>query len=141
LGTYFGTKNGKWVGMKHKILVIEDDAPLCYILGRILGEKFDVTVQTNALSAMAWLSQGNLPDLILTDFDLPDVSGLDFVRNLHISGAYNRIPLIMLSGNSNKKIINECLAAGASDFIQKPFDPPQLISSINKVLVNKEIYV
>lgn len=126
--------------MKHKILVIEDDAPLCYLLGRILGEKFDVSVQTDSLSAMSWLSQGNLPNLILCDFDLPNISGLDFIRNLHMSGAYNQIPLIMLSGLPDKKIINECLAAGASDFIQKPFDPSQLIEAINKVLTKKEIY-
>jgi len=59
------------VGMKHKILVIEDDGPLCYLLGRILKEKFEVSIHSDPLSAMAWLSRGNLPNLILCDFDLP----------------------------------------------------------------------
>lgn len=126
--------------MKYKVLVIEDDAPLCYLLGRILQEKFEVTVKNDPLSAMAWLSEGNLPHLILCDFDLPGVNGLDFIENLQRSGAYNQIPLIMLSGFSDKQVVEKCLAAGASAFLQKPFDPPHLIETISSVLKKTEIY-
>jgi two-component system, chemotaxis family, chemotaxis protein CheY len=127
--------------MKHSILVIEDDESLCFLLGRILKEKFNVTIHNDSFSAMDWLSKGNIPSLILCDFELPIVNGLDFVQNLHRSGAYSRIPLVMLSGMTDKKIIEKCLAAGASDYLQKPFDPPQLIEMITKVLKKIEIYV
>jgi two-component system, chemotaxis family, chemotaxis protein CheY len=127
--------------MKHKILVIEDDEPLCFLLGRILKEKFDVAIQNEPMSAMAWLSHGNLPHLILCDFDLPGINGLDFIQNLQRSGAYNQIPLVMLSGMTDKKIIEQCLAAGAADYLEKPFDPPQLIEVITRVLKKVEIYV
>lgn len=128
--------------MRHSILVIEDDEPLCFLLGRILKEKFEVTIKNDPLTAMAWLSNGNMPSLILCDFELPGgVTGLEFVQNLHISGAYGQIPLVMLSGMSDKKVIEECLASGASDYLQKPFDPAQLIEVITKVLKKAEIYV
>jgi two-component system, chemotaxis family, chemotaxis protein CheY len=127
--------------MKHSILVIEDDESLSFLLGRILKEKFDVTIKSDSLSAMAWLTKGNLPSLILCDFELPVVSGLDFVQNLRGSGAYSQIPLIMLSGMTDKRIIDKCMAAGASDYLEKPFDPPQLIEVISKVLKKVEIYV
>jgi CheY-like chemotaxis protein len=93
------------------------------------------------LVAMAWLSKGNMPSLILCDYELPVVSGLEFVQNLRRSGAYSQIPLIMLSGMTDKKIIGDCLAAGANDYLQKPFDPPQLVAVITKVLKTVEIHV
>ncbi len=126
--------------MKYKILVIEDDAPLCYLLGRILRSRFDVDIQNDPISAMGWLSLGNLPNLILCDFDLPGVNGLDFIQNIKQSGVYSQIPLVMLSGTSDKKVIDQCLAAGASEFLGKPFDPSELIESISKVLKSDETY-
>jgi two-component system, chemotaxis family, chemotaxis protein CheY len=127
--------------MKHNILVIEDDESLSFLLSRILKEKFNVTIKKDTLVAMAWLSKGNMPSLILCDYELPVVSGLEFVQNLRRSGAYSQIPLIMLSGMTDKKIIGDCLSAGANDYLQKPFDPPQLIAVITKVLKTVEIYV
>jgi two-component system, chemotaxis family, chemotaxis protein CheY len=127
--------------MKHSILVIEDDESLSFLLSRILKEKFNVTIKKDTLVAMAWLSKGNMPSLILCDYELPVVSGLEFVQNLRRSGAYSQIPLIMLSGMTDKKIIGDCLAAGANDYLQKPFDPPQLVAVITKVLKTVEIHV
>jgi two-component system, chemotaxis family, chemotaxis protein CheY len=137
----FGTERVMGVGMKYSILVIEDDDSLCFLLGRILKEQFDVTIKNDSLSAMAWLSKANMPNLILCDLDLPVISGLDFVQNIRRSGAYNQIPLIMLSGMTDKKVIEQCLSAGASDYLEKPFNPPQLIEVISKVLKKAEIYV
>jgi len=126
--------------MKHKILIIEDDAPLRYLLGRILGDKFEAVIENDPISAMGWLSKGNLPNLILCDFDLPRINGLDFIKNLRQSGAFSQIPLVMLSGTSDKRVIEDCLASGASAFLGKPFDPDHLIGTISKVLKSVETY-
>lgn len=128
------------VGMKHKILVIEDDGPLCYLLGRILKEKFEVSIHSEPLSAMNWLSRGNLPNLILCDFDLPGINGLDFIKNMKRSGSYNQIPLIVLSGMSDPKVKEKSMEAGASSFLLKPFDPTGLIETISNELKKVEIY-
>jgi CheY-like chemotaxis protein len=127
--------------MKHNLLVVEDDESLSFLLGRILKDKFNVVIKNDPMAAMSWLSKGNKPSLILCDFELPVVSGLEFVQNLRRSGAYSQIPLIMLSGMTDKKIIEKCMAAGANDYLEKPFDPPQLINVITKVLKTVEIYV
>jgi two-component system, chemotaxis family, chemotaxis protein CheY len=129
------------VGMKHTILVVEDDESLCFLLGRILQNKFEVIIKNDSLSAMAWLSKGNIPSLILCDFDLPVVTGLDFLQNLNRSGAYKKIPLVMLSGMTDVRVKEKCFEAGAVDYLEKPFDPPQLIDVITKVLKKVEIYV
>lgn len=127
--------------MKYDILVIEDDEPLSWLLERILKEKFNVTIANDGLWAMTWLSSGNIPALILCDLDLPNIDGLSFVKNLNKSGAYKEIPVIMVTGSINPKAKEECLRAGASGYLEKPFDPPQLIDVINRVLKERETLV
>jgi len=127
--------------MKYDILVIEDDEPLSWLLERILRDKFNVTIASDGLLAMAWLSSGNLPGLILCDLDLPNIDGLSFLKTLNRSGAYRSIPVIMVTGSINPKAKEECLAAGAKGYLEKPFDPPQLIEVINKILKAKETLV
>lgn len=120
--------------MKHDILVIEADEPLRWLLENVLKGKFNVSIATNSLSAMAWLSNGNLPAAILCDYDLPGMNGLNFLQRLKKSGAYGEIPVIIFSTNAEKSFVEECIKAGCSGFVKKPFDPIDLIESINKVL-------
>jgi two-component system, chemotaxis family, chemotaxis protein CheY len=123
--------------MKRDILVIEDDEPLCWLLERILKADFNVTITNDGLAAMAWLLKGNLPSLILCDYDVPRINGLEFLRNLRLSGAYKDICVIMVSGMIDPTVQKKCIAAGANGFIEKPFDPSLLIDSINDVLKQK----
>lgn len=127
--------------MKYDILVIEDDEPLSWLLERILRDKFNVTIANDGLLAMAWLSSGNIPHLILCDLDLPNIDGLSFLKNLNKSGAFKEIPVIMVTGSINPKAKEECLAAGARGYLEKPFDPPQLIDIINKIVQAKSTLV
>lgn len=50
-----------------RILVIEDDMPLCWLLQKILSRKHDVTIMRNGMDAWSWLTDGNVPDLIISD--------------------------------------------------------------------------
>lgn len=124
--------------MKHEILVVESDEPLRWLLDRILKDKFKVSMAKDSLSAIAWLSGGNLPSLILCDLDLPEIDGLIFLENLNKSGAYSEIPVVMFSSSPDESIRDQSLKAGASAFLKKPFDPLKLIEVINKVLKGNE---
>lgn len=124
--------------MKHEILVIESDQPLRWLLDRILKDKYKVSITKDSLSAIAWLSGGNLPSLILCDLDLPEIDGLIFMENLNKSGAFSEIPIIMFSSNHEEAVRDKALKAGASAFLKKPFDPLKLIEVINKVLKENE---
>ena len=59
-----------------KVLVIEDDAPLCWLLEKILSKKYEVVVMNNGLEAWCWLTEGNHPDLIISDIKMPSLDGL-----------------------------------------------------------------
>ncbi|MDX1629335.1 MAG: response regulator [Fulvivirga sp.] len=123
--------------MKKNVLVVEDDQPMCWLIERILKDDFNVQIKREGVAAMEWLSEGNIPDLILCDFVLPKFNGLDFLQHLHKSGAFNEIPVIIFSSVCDDEFQEKCLAAGAGGFLEKPFDPPQLIDVINEVLKKK----
>lgn len=127
--------------MKPQVLVIEDDEPLCWLVEKILKDDFYVTIKSEGVAALEWLSEGNIPNLILCDYVLPKINGLEFLQNLNKSGAFKGIPVIILSSMNNEEFLRSCDEAGASGYLEKPFDPPQLIEAINKVLKKNKTLV
>jgi CheY-like chemotaxis protein len=117
-----------------KLLLIEDDVALLWLINRIVSNQYEVVKVRNAQEALQVLQGGYEADLILTDLGLPVIDGLDLLQYLKKSGLYYHIPVIVLSGNENPQVIARCLGAGAAKFILKPFDPPRLLSDIKEVL-------
>jgi CheY-like chemotaxis protein len=74
------------------------------------------------------------PTLILLDNRLPDTSGEQILRQLATTPATAAIPVVILSGDSNPVTVNELLAAGAADFLAKPFDIHELLAIIGRYL-------
>ncbi len=116
-----------------KVLVIEDDEPLCWLLERILGQTYEVVVLHDGMEALSWLSSGNVPDLIISDIRMPSLDGLQLLENLKQSGLYKDIPVIILSNYEDPRKRKECLDLGAADYILKPFEPQQLIKRVKEV--------
>uniref|UniRef100_UPI0040499982 response regulator n=1 Tax=Fulvivirga sp. TaxID=1931237 RepID=UPI0040499982 len=120
--------------MKPVILVIEDDQALCWLIEKVLSNDFNVTIKREGVTAMEWLLEGNIPDLILCDFVLPKITGLDFLQNLTNSGVFKEIPVIMYTSHADEQLRQKCFEAGVLEVIEKPFDPPQLIETINDLI-------
>jgi CheY-like chemotaxis protein len=118
---------------RKNILIIEDDNSIRLILGRMLVDKYEVFTTKDGLEAMLFLSQGHLPDLILLDMFLPNMSGLEFLTQLRHSGFYKHIPIITLSGSADE-YKQRCMKLGVADFFEKPFDPIKLKESISSIL-------
>jgi two-component system, chemotaxis family, chemotaxis protein CheY len=62
-----------------RVLVIEDDASLGWLLERMLRGKYEVILMNNALDAWSWLTDGNVCDLVITDLNMPSLSGLQLL--------------------------------------------------------------
>jgi CheY-like chemotaxis protein len=122
-----------------KILVIEDDVALLWLINRIVSNKYEVTKVRSGREALQALQNGYTPDLIITDLGLPVIGGMDLLQHLKKSGLFYHIPVVILSANQNPQVINRCISLGAAKFILKPFDPVQLISEINDVLIASDI--
>jgi len=118
----------------HNILIVEDEQPiremLCFALG---NAGFAISEANDAYEAQTYLAQ-NKPSLILLDWMLPGISGLDFARRLKRQDATREVPIIMLTakGDENHKV--QGLESGADDYITKPFSTRELIARIKAVL-------
>jgi two-component system, chemotaxis family, chemotaxis protein CheY len=117
----------------NKVLVIEDDAPLCWLLEKILRGKYEVIVMNNGLEAWSWLSDGNSCDLIISDVRMPSLSGIELLENLSNSGLFRNIPVIMLSGLEDSR--EECLNLGAFAYMVKPFEPQKFLNEVSRALL------
>lgn len=103
------------------------------ILDFVFGKKYKVVQKTNGAEALQWMHQGNLPDVIVADMNMPEMNGFEFILQIRSSGLYRDIPLIMLSGNENTADKIKCLNAGADDYLIKPFNPEELEARINNI--------
>lgn len=124
--------------MKANILLIDDDQAICWLLNRIFKDH-NVVYFHDGISAMSWMNEGNSPDLIICDYDLPHMTGERFIFQLKNSGLFGDIPVVVLSGWTNEEDVKNCYNAGASLFITKPFDPMRFVEQINAILHEKSL--
>lgn len=117
-----------------KILVIEDDTPLCWLLEKILAPHFEVIIMSNGLDAWCWLTEGNYPDLIVSDIKMPSLDGVELLEYLRNSGLFKDIPVIMLSGYEDAEKRKQCLDLGAFKYLVKPFEPQVLLESATEAM-------
>jgi DNA-binding response OmpR family regulator len=123
--------------MKKKILVIDDELSIRLLLENYLGKTYEVTTKSDGMEAMKWLQDGNLPDLIVADIQMPNLDGIQFIQQIRSSGFYKDIPLIMLSGIESSQEKIKCLKMGANDYVVKPFNPEELSIRIELLLARK----
>ena len=118
-----------------KILAIDDNQGTRTIISSVLKKSYDVTTQKDGQEAYYWMIKGrNIPDLIICDIDMPNMSGYEFLELIRNSGFFGDIPVIMLSGVEETKERIRCYNLKAQDFLTKPFNPNELIALIEKNL-------
>lgn len=119
--------------MKHKILIIDDEKSIRLLLVNFLSKSYIVESKSDGIEALEWL-EGNLPDLIICDLQMPNMDGYTFVEKVRQRGFTKHTPIIMLSGVESSKERIKCYRLGAQDFLAKPFNPEELAELISKNL-------
>ena len=119
--------------MKHKILVIDDELSIRLLLENFLSQDYDVVTKSDGAEAMEWL-EGNLPDLIICDIQMPNMDGYQYIKQVRNRGYTKHTPVIMLSGSEASKERIKCYRLGAQDYLTKPFNPEELEELIKKNL-------
>ena len=123
------------VGKKRKqILVLEDDPNIRMLLEYIQRRHYEVISREDGLSGMSWLSGGNVPDLIMTDVEMPRLNGYELLKNVRESGFFGEIPVIMFSGFNSQEAKFKCLRQGANAYLAKPFRPEEVLTKVALVL-------
>lgn len=103
------------------LLVDDDEAITLNVLTKILKTDYEIKTATNGTDALALVNDGNLPDLILLDIELPDFNGFQIFDILNKSDKTNDIPIIFITGNTTPEFELHGLEKGAVDYISKPF--------------------
>ena len=120
--------------MKPLILVVEDEPPIQKLLAYNLGAAgFEVASAYDGEEAIVMLDE-RTPDLVLLDWMLPQLSGLELCRRLRRRQATAHVPIIMLTARGEEPDRLRGLDTGADDFITKPFSPAELVARIRAVL-------
>ena len=125
---------------KH-LLIVDDEPAILKLLQFILSKDYKVTLKNNGLEAVLWLEEGNTPDLIILDVSMPYFNGQDFFKSLKVSGLFQRIPVIILTGHEDIDKLKSELQFPVNTIISKPFNPVVLQNAVKALLASKpEIY-
>ena len=124
--------------MKKQILVVDDDVSILKLLNFILSKEYAVVMKASGIEAFSWLEEGNYPELIISDLQMPYFDGTSFIRNLKISGFYRDTPVIVLSGAVDVKEQVEKMPFAVEGYLNKPFNPTILKMTISDVLKSIE---
>lgn len=120
--------------MLFKILVVEDEDAIRGMLMVVLQQAgFEVKAAADAEKAQKCLEQ-EMPDLILLDWMLPGISGVEWARRLKKETAYMELPIILLTARGEEEDKVRGLEIGADDYMTKPFSPKELVARIRAVL-------
>jgi len=120
--------------MKQKILIVDDKTEFRRLTKSILQSNYDVESAENGIEALSILQNGYMPDLIVSDLMMPVLGGKDLLEQLKSSGIFKNIPVIILSSidKSDEKI--KLIKLGANDYLEKPYNPAELLVRIEKIL-------
>jgi two-component system phosphate regulon response regulator PhoB len=123
--------------MKANILIVEDESPILELLALNISQAgYNPLRAISAEHAEKLISEA-LPDIILLDWMLPGMSGIDFAKKLRSNALTKTIPIIMLTARSDELDKVKGLEVGADDYITKPFSPRELNARIKAVLRRK----
>lgn len=117
-----------------KILVVEDDQSIRFLLKHVLESTYKVTSSKNGFEALTKMQEGYMPDLIISDLSMPEMSGINFLATLRESTFFKQIPIVVLSASNSSKEKIACLKMGADDYVVKPFNPEELEARVFNIL-------
>jgi putative two-component system response regulator len=124
-----------------KIMIV-DDEPLNVMTFRqhLKMEGYEKFVTTSDAREALHLLRNERPDVLLLDIRMPEVSGLDILRVTGLDPVLQHIPVLILTAASDPATRKQALDLGASDFLQKPIDPNELLPRVRNAIVIKKHY-
>jgi DNA-binding response OmpR family regulator len=121
-----------------RILVVDDNTYTLHIVNHTLEQVgYEVSTAISGIEALKLINRHGLPHLAIVDIHMPEMSGFEFSRALH---EFSDVPVIMLTSVTTEETIIEGLEDHAEDYIVKPFNPPELVARVRRVLARMDDY-
>lgn len=121
-----------------ELLIVDDEPVNIQVLSAVLKTGHRIRFAISGKQALAAVEE-QLPDMILLDIMMPDMSGLELCRLLQGRDETKHIPILFVTSNHEREVEQEGLAAGAMDFIFKPIRPNLVRSRVNNYLELKQL--
>jgi two-component system phosphate regulon response regulator PhoB len=116
------------------ILLAEDDPDIRHLVAyKLQRSGFDVVEAADGFAALQ-AARRAAPDLVLLDVRMPELNGLDVCRELRAAAGTTDVPIIILTARSRPQDLEQAYAAGATDYIVKPFSPRELVHRVEAEL-------
>jgi two-component system chemotaxis response regulator CheY len=115
-----------------KAMVVDDSKAMRAVLGRMLRScgYDDVVEATNGVEAFRFIRDHGSPEVVLVDWNMPQMSGIEFVRRVRGSGLVDDVPMVMVTSESSPDKVVEALESGADEYLMKPFTQDALLEKI-----------
>lgn len=120
--------------MKKRVLIVDDKSTIAKVIQVYIAELFDCVYFEDPIKAIAWLQDGNIPDLIISDIYMPNMTGAEFLDYLKKNDLFKSIPFVILSSEDSTSQKIALLEKGADDYISKPFNPMELKVRLKKII-------
>jgi len=123
-----------------RVLIADDDPAICTLINTVLkkGPYYIVTCN-DAESALVAIGREEPFDIIICDFMLPGISGIDLVQRLRSDPKTKRKPILMISGHTNYAMDGRAKDAGANYFLNKPFTISQLRNAVTQLIMHPNV--
>lgn len=121
--------------MTYQVLIV-DDTEINLILFAALVKKLGACeshVFSRSADGLAW-AQANEADLVIVDYMMPELDGIEFIRRLRQTPGKESVPILMITADDQKQVRYRALAVGASDFLTKPVDKTEFLARANNML-------
>jgi two-component system phosphate regulon response regulator PhoB len=116
------------------VLLVEDDSDIRHLVTyKLTKGGFDVVEAADGLEALQAARQ-KAPDLVILDIRMPRMSGLEVCRELRAGPLTGNVPIIMLTARARPQDLEQAYAAGATDYVVKPFSPRILLQHVESAL-------
>ena len=123
--------------MAYNVLVVDDSQPMRAVIkktvkasGFDVGQFFDASNGNEALDVFKkeWI------DLVLTDYNMPDMNGLELIEEMKRDDVLKSIPVVVISTEGSQQRMTEFMEMGAADYIKKPFVPEEVRQKLNRII-------
>ncbi len=124
------------IGMSQRILIVDDEVHILQVLSLKLGNAgFDVIKAEDGEEAMHRAKQ-DVPDLIITDFQMPYMTGLELCKALKADPVTENIPILMLTARGYALADDDLAIGNIRDVLSKPFSPRAVVDQVRSILAD-----
>jgi two-component system, chemotaxis family, chemotaxis protein CheY len=123
--------------MSYNILIVDDSTPMRAVIKKVvrasgfdIGMFFEAANGTEALTVL----DANWLDLVLTDYNMPDMDGLELLKKIKLDDITKNIPVVMVTTEGSSQRVDRFMEAGAAAYIKKPFTPEAIRQTLNNIL-------